>query len=264
MQILVDLAAQFDRQVAFVGRGVIDNSEIAQRLGYLRIPAGVQIRDSDVRELPGAGRGVHLHRVAGRAAGGAAAHRHRRSPPRQAGPGRRGGVLGARDPGQREGDRPGDEPRRPPRRRRDPRGHASTSTSRGTAARKSSSSCFRWSGRATSCRYTGSTASSPGTRGWRRECPRRPRSLLAENGDVIRFDDDGGRVAERGAGRPDADRRHPQRRGRRRGAARPPAPVRRRAGRAGRGHRPAVRQRSRRRRTSSPAGSCSMRARRRC
>jgi ribonuclease J len=52
MQILVDLAAQFDRQVAFVGRGVIDNSETAQRLGYLRIPAGVQIRDSDVRSLP--------------------------------------------------------------------------------------------------------------------------------------------------------------------------------------------------------------------
>ena len=52
MQIIVDLAAQFDRRVAFVGRGVIDNSEIAQRLGYLRIPAGVQLRDSDVRNYP--------------------------------------------------------------------------------------------------------------------------------------------------------------------------------------------------------------------
>jgi len=53
MQILVDLAVQFDRRIAFVGRGVIDNSEIAQRLGYLRVPAGVQIRDSDVRNFPG-------------------------------------------------------------------------------------------------------------------------------------------------------------------------------------------------------------------
>jgi ribonuclease J len=52
MQIVVDLAAQFDRQLAFVGRGVIDNSETAQRLGYLRIPAGVQVRDSDVKSLP--------------------------------------------------------------------------------------------------------------------------------------------------------------------------------------------------------------------
>jgi len=52
MQIIVDLAAQFDRRVAFVGRGVIENSEVAQRLGHLRIPAGVQIRDSDVRNFP--------------------------------------------------------------------------------------------------------------------------------------------------------------------------------------------------------------------
>ena len=52
MQILVDLATQFDRKVAFVGRGMIRNSEIAQRLGYLRIPAGVQIRDSEIASYP--------------------------------------------------------------------------------------------------------------------------------------------------------------------------------------------------------------------
>ena len=48
MQVLVDLAVQFDRKVAFVGRSIVQNAEIAQRLGYLRIPSGVQIRDSDV------------------------------------------------------------------------------------------------------------------------------------------------------------------------------------------------------------------------
>jgi ribonuclease J len=52
MQILVDLATQFDRKIAFLGRGMIQNSEIAQRLGYLRIPTGVQIRDSDVNNYP--------------------------------------------------------------------------------------------------------------------------------------------------------------------------------------------------------------------
>jgi ribonuclease J len=52
MQILVDLADQFERRVAFVGRGVIENSQIAQRLGYLRVPPGVQIRDSELREFP--------------------------------------------------------------------------------------------------------------------------------------------------------------------------------------------------------------------
>jgi ribonuclease J len=52
MQILVNLAAQFNRKVAFVGRGMIENSQIAQRLGYLRIPPGVQIRDSEVAGYP--------------------------------------------------------------------------------------------------------------------------------------------------------------------------------------------------------------------
>jgi ribonuclease J len=52
MQILVDLATQFDRKVAFVGRGMSQNSEIGQRLGYLKIPSGVQIRDSEVASYP--------------------------------------------------------------------------------------------------------------------------------------------------------------------------------------------------------------------
>jgi len=52
MQILVDLAAQFDRKVAFVGRGMIQNSEIAIRLGHLKIPAGTQIKDADVPTFP--------------------------------------------------------------------------------------------------------------------------------------------------------------------------------------------------------------------
>ena len=39
MQILVDLAEQFDRKVAFVGRGMLRNSEAAQRLGYLQAAA---------------------------------------------------------------------------------------------------------------------------------------------------------------------------------------------------------------------------------
>jgi ribonuclease J len=52
MQILVNLAAQFGRKVAFVGRGAIENSATAARLGILKMPAGVQIRDSDVRNFP--------------------------------------------------------------------------------------------------------------------------------------------------------------------------------------------------------------------
>jgi ribonuclease J len=48
VQILIDLAAQFDRKVAFVGRGMNENSTIAQRLGHLHFPSGVVIKDSDV------------------------------------------------------------------------------------------------------------------------------------------------------------------------------------------------------------------------
>ena len=48
MQILVRLAAQFGRKVAFVGRGMIENSQTAQRLGYLEIPPDVVVRDSEV------------------------------------------------------------------------------------------------------------------------------------------------------------------------------------------------------------------------
>jgi ribonuclease J len=50
MQLVVDLAARFGRRVAFVGRGMQHVSQIAIELGVLRIPPGVQIRDSEVRE----------------------------------------------------------------------------------------------------------------------------------------------------------------------------------------------------------------------
>jgi ribonuclease J len=52
LQILVRLAARFGRKVAFVGRGMVQNSEIGVRLGCLRIPEGIQIRDSEVPNYP--------------------------------------------------------------------------------------------------------------------------------------------------------------------------------------------------------------------
>ncbi len=52
IQLLVRLAERFGRRVAFVGRGMVDNTEVAQRLGYLRVPEGLVIRDSEVPNLP--------------------------------------------------------------------------------------------------------------------------------------------------------------------------------------------------------------------
>jgi ribonuclease J len=51
LQVLTRLAAQFGRKVAFVGRGMIENSQTAQRLGYLDVPPGLVVRDSDVAAL---------------------------------------------------------------------------------------------------------------------------------------------------------------------------------------------------------------------
>jgi ribonuclease J len=50
----VDLAARFRRKVAFLGRGMVESSQLAQRLGYLTIPSGLAIKESDVRSYPAA------------------------------------------------------------------------------------------------------------------------------------------------------------------------------------------------------------------
>jgi len=52
LQLLADLADQFDRKVAFVGRGMQQNSQIAERLGVLKLRPALQIRESDVRDYP--------------------------------------------------------------------------------------------------------------------------------------------------------------------------------------------------------------------
>ena len=52
IQLLIDLAERNGRQVAFVGRGVIENTALAAGLGYLRVPAGLQVAEADVAQLP--------------------------------------------------------------------------------------------------------------------------------------------------------------------------------------------------------------------
>jgi ribonuclease J len=52
IQLLVDMAEQFERKVAFLGRSMQQNTAIAMELGRLRVPVAMQIRDSDVRDYP--------------------------------------------------------------------------------------------------------------------------------------------------------------------------------------------------------------------
>jgi ribonuclease J len=51
LQLLVDMAEQFGRKVAFLGRGMQHISTLAGELGLLKIPPTLQIRDSDVDDF---------------------------------------------------------------------------------------------------------------------------------------------------------------------------------------------------------------------
>jgi len=49
IQQVIDIAFRVGRKVAFVGRSMVDNVEIAHDLGYLRIPDGMVVRSQDIR-----------------------------------------------------------------------------------------------------------------------------------------------------------------------------------------------------------------------
>ena len=46
---MIDIASRVGRKVAFVGRSMVDNVEIAHELEYLRIPDGMVVRSQDIR-----------------------------------------------------------------------------------------------------------------------------------------------------------------------------------------------------------------------
>jgi ribonuclease J len=52
MQILANLAREAGRRVAFVGRGMIELSQVAMALGHLEVPPGLLIKEADVRSHP--------------------------------------------------------------------------------------------------------------------------------------------------------------------------------------------------------------------
>jgi ribonuclease J len=51
IQQVIDIAARVGRKVAFVGRSMVDNVEIAHSLNYLRIPDGMVVRAQDIRSF---------------------------------------------------------------------------------------------------------------------------------------------------------------------------------------------------------------------
>ncbi|MFI6162941.1 ribonuclease J [Micromonospora haikouensis] len=53
VQQIIDAAGRHDRQVAFVGRSMVRNMDIARDLGYLHVPEGMVVDAHRARDLPG-------------------------------------------------------------------------------------------------------------------------------------------------------------------------------------------------------------------
>ena len=52
MQQVIDAAAWHERKVAFIGRSMVDNANMAMKMGYLSAPAGVVASLREIRNLP--------------------------------------------------------------------------------------------------------------------------------------------------------------------------------------------------------------------
>ena len=80
VQQVLDCRPPHGRKVAFVGRSMVRNMGIARDLGYLHVPAGLVIDIKEPREPARRARRSGVHRLAGRADGGAGADGERRPP----------------------------------------------------------------------------------------------------------------------------------------------------------------------------------------
>ena len=52
IQLVLDQAKNFGRVVSFLGRRMVDNTSIAEELGFLKVPPGLIIRAKDIRSYP--------------------------------------------------------------------------------------------------------------------------------------------------------------------------------------------------------------------
>ena len=213
MQVLVDLARSStarSRSSAAAWSRTRRSRSGSDICGCLR-RADPRLRRAQLRV---AGRAVRDHRVAGRAAGGALAHRHRRSPHVvKLGPDDVVVFSARAIPGQREGHRPHDEPHRPPRRRRRHRRHEARARLRARHRRGAEADDLARPAallRADSRRVPATGAARAGGRA--RDAggsTANVQVLLPEDGDIIQFDQHGRAHRRQGADRPRADRRDP-------------------------------------------------------
>ena len=155
IQQVLDAAHEHGRKVAFVGRSMVRNMGIARDLGYLKVPKGLVVDLKVLEKLPDDKIMPGLHRLAGRADGGAVAD----GQPRPHDPDRRGRHGAARqlaDPGQRERHLPGHQRADPVGRQRRPQGQRQGARLRARQRRRARLLLQHRAAVATSCRCTAS------------------------------------------------------------------------------------------------------------
>ena len=52
LQLVIDQAKQYGRLVSFLGRRMVENTDTAEKLGFLKVPPGLVIRSKDIRNQP--------------------------------------------------------------------------------------------------------------------------------------------------------------------------------------------------------------------
>ena len=147
MQQAIDVAVDVGRKVAVVGRSMRRNLNIARNLGYVEVPDDVLVKPADLDDIPPRRAADPLHRLAGRAAVGADAHRLQRPSGDQGRARRHGDHLGAPRAGQRAARARRDQPADAERRRGAARGERRRARLRPRARRGAAHAARRSSGR---------------------------------------------------------------------------------------------------------------------
>jgi len=122
LQQILDISADYGRKVAFLGRSMMNVTEIAHTLGLLTIPDGILLRPQDIMQMDPAKVVVVASGTQGRADVGVIAHRCRQSQKCFGSARRHSGAERAHYSRQRKGHLPHDQPFRQARRGDGPTG----------------------------------------------------------------------------------------------------------------------------------------------
>ena len=168
IKLATEMAHQFRRKIALVGRSLTESTEIAQDLGYINLPASAFITPGQIRDYPPEQVMVMISGTQGEpmsALSRAAVDNHRHA---KIEAGRHRGAQLAGDSRQRKGHLPRHRPSLPPRGQGDLRRRLQAAGTRQRTRQPGGveAASSTWCGRATSFPFTANTASSSATPRW--------------------------------------------------------------------------------------------------